>query len=41
MGSTTFIVFIAPLAANGGVGAWAIGVSGVITIYKKIEYYDH
>jgi hypothetical protein len=27
-GCTTFIVFLAQLAAKGGVGAWAIGVSG-------------
>jgi len=32
-GLTTFIVFLAQLAALGGVGAWPIGVSGVITLY--------
>lgn len=32
-GSTTFIVFLAQLADNGGAGAWPIGVSGIITIY--------
>jgi len=32
-GLTTFIVFLAQLKGNGGVGAWPIGVSGVITIY--------
>jgi hypothetical protein len=32
-GSTTFIVFLAQLEDGGGVGAWPIGVSGVITIY--------
>lgn len=32
-GSTTFIVFLAQLAGNGGAGAWPIGVSGIITIY--------
>lgn len=29
--STTFVVFLAQLQAGGGVGAWPIGVSGVIT----------
>lgn len=32
-GSTTFVIFLAQLADSGGVGAWPIGVSGVITIY--------
>ena len=32
-GTTTFIVFLAQLAENAGVGAWPIGVSGIITIY--------
>jgi hypothetical protein len=31
-GSTTFVVFLAQLADNGGAGAWPIGVSGVLTI---------
>ncbi|MCP4125739.1 MAG: hypothetical protein GY753_01590 [Gammaproteobacteria bacterium] len=31
-GTTTFVVFLAQLQDNGGVGAWPIGVSGVITI---------
>lgn len=31
-GSTTFIVFLAQLEGGGGIGAWPIGVSGVITI---------
>jgi hypothetical protein len=31
-GATTFIVFLAQLADEGGAGAWPIGVSGVITI---------
>lgn len=30
-GSTTLVVFLAQLQAGGGVGAWPIGVSGVIT----------
>ena len=28
---TTLIVFFAQLAAHGGAGAWAVGVSGIIT----------
>ena len=32
-GATTFVVFLAQLAENGGVGAWPIGVSGIITLY--------
>ena len=32
-GSTTFVVFLAQLADEGGAGAWPIGVSGIITIY--------
>jgi len=32
-GTTTFVVFLAQLEAKGGVGAWPIGVSGVITIF--------
>ena len=32
-GSTTFVVFLAQLAGEGGVGAWPIGISGLITIY--------
>jgi len=31
-GATTFVVFLAQLQAGGGPGAWAIGVSGVITL---------
>lgn len=31
-GSTTFVVFIAQLNDNAGIGAWPIGVSGIITI---------
>lgn len=31
-GTTTFVVFLAQLEDNGGVGAWPIGVSGTITI---------
>lgn len=34
--STTFIVFLAQLADNAGVGAWPIGVSGVITFIVAI-----
>lgn len=32
-GTTTFLVFLAQLEAKGGVGAWPLGVSGVITIF--------
>lgn len=32
-GITTFVVFFAQLAAGGGIGAWAIGVSGSITLF--------
>ena len=32
-GATTFVVFLAQLAEKGGVGAWPIGVSGIITLY--------
>jgi hypothetical protein len=31
-GTTTFVVFLAQLKARGGAGAWAIGLSGAITI---------
>jgi hypothetical protein len=32
-GSTTFIAFLAQVSGGGGVGAWPIGVSGVISLY--------
>ena len=32
-GVTTLLAFLAQLEANGGVGAWPIGVSGSITIF--------
>ncbi|TGL45134.1 hypothetical protein [Leptospira perdikensis] len=32
-GATTFIVFFAQIAGNGGVGSAPIGVSGIITIF--------
>ena len=32
-GTTTFVVFLAQLKDNGGVGAWPIGVSGIITLF--------
>ena len=35
-GLGTFIVFSAQLAAKAGVGAWPIGVSGIITIYVAL-----
>lgn len=40
-GSTTFVVFLAQLADKGGVGAWPIGVSGVITCYVAYLAYRH
>lgn len=38
-GSTTFVVFLAQLADKGGVGAWPIGVSGLVTIYIAVLAY--
>ncbi|MDQ6984281.1 MAG: hypothetical protein Q9M44_06165 [Ghiorsea sp.] len=32
-GLTTFVVFLGQMADGGRAGAWAIGVSGLITIY--------
>ncbi|MBT2990040.1 MAG: hypothetical protein B6D72_09965 [gamma proteobacterium symbiont of Ctena orbiculata] len=32
-GTTTFIVFLAQLEDGGGVGAWPIGISGLITLF--------
>jgi hypothetical protein len=32
-GISTLVVFLAQLAANGGVGAWPTGISGVITLF--------
>lgn len=32
-GSTTFVVFLAQLVDHGGVGAWPIGVSGIISLF--------
>lgn len=32
-GATTFIAFLAQLNGGGGIGAWPIGISGLITIY--------
>jgi hypothetical protein len=40
-GSTTFIVFLAQLKDGGGLGAWPIGVSGVITIGVAYLSYIH
>lgn len=31
-GTTTFVVFLAQINDNAGIGAWPIGVSGIITI---------
>lgn len=38
-GMTTFVVFLAQLNAQGGVGSWPIGVSGIITIIIAIAAY--
>ena len=38
-GSTTFIVFLAQLKDGGGVGAWPIGLSGMITMVVAILAY--
>lgn len=38
-GSTTFVVFLAQLDGGAGVGAWPIGISGVITIFVTIVAY--
>src|SRR5262249_35121341 len=35
----TVVVFLAQLAARGGLGAWPIGVSGLITTYIAILAY--
>jgi hypothetical protein len=38
-GSTTFVVFLAQLEGKAGVGAWPIGVSGIITIFIALLAY--
>lgn len=38
-GSTTLVVFLAQLEARGGIGAWPIGVSGIITIFIAVLAY--
>lgn len=38
-GSTTFIVFLAQLSDDAGVGAWPIGISGLITLYVAFLAY--
>lgn len=38
-GTTTFVVFLAQLDGNAGVGAWPIGVSGSITIFIALLAY--
>ena len=39
-GLTTFVIFLAQLSDGGGAGAWAIGVSGLITMYVAILAYQ-
>ncbi len=38
-GTTTFVVFLAQIEADAGVGAWPIGVSGSITIFIALLAY--
>lgn len=38
-GTTTLVVFLAQLQDRAGVGAWPIGISGVITIYIAVLAY--
>jgi len=38
---TTFVVFLAQLSDGGGLGAWPIGISGLITIYVAFLAYSH
>ncbi len=38
-GIGTFIVFLAQLAGHGGIGAWPIGVSAIITSYIALVAY--
>jgi hypothetical protein len=38
-GSTTFIVFLAQLEGRAGIGAWPIGISGVMTILVALLAY--
>ncbi len=40
-GTTTFLVFLAQLQAEGGIGAWPIGISGIITIYIAALAYHY
>ncbi len=38
-GTTTLVVFLAQLQADGGVGAWPIGISGAITMLIAVLAY--
>lgn len=38
-GTTTFIVFLAQLFDKGGMGAWPMGISGIITFYVALLAY--
>ena len=38
-GSTTFVVFLAQLQDGGGIGAWPIGISGLITLCIAVLAY--
>ncbi len=38
-GTTTFVIFLAQLEGGGGIGAWPIGVSGLVTIFIALLSY--
>lgn len=40
-GLGTFVIFLAQLAGGGGIGAWPIGVSGLITFYVAWLAWTH
>ena len=40
-GLTTFIVFFAQIEGGGGIGAWPIGLSGLITIFVAAIAYNN
>lgn len=39
-GSVTFVAFLAQLAGHGGIGAWPIGISGMLTWYIAWRAYQ-
>ncbi len=40
-GCVTFIIFLAQLSDHGGIGAWPVGFSGIITIYVAVLAYRY